>query len=122
MNIGEETAIAARIPTEPPQPKDRASVASVVAWMCKGVGGPIPESEVLQLAHRKNSAGAHRGRSGRELLHVLVESNSGCGGAEGVCVRGEAVTMVKVVRPFQHLRVEKIENQNRFLIPSGQGE
>jgi non-heme chloroperoxidase len=49
-NVGAEAAIARRIPTGPPAPQDMSSVESVAAWMSKGVGGPIPQAEVRQLA------------------------------------------------------------------------
>ena len=49
-HVGEEAAIAARIPTQAPQPNDMTSVSSVVAWMSRNVGGPIPEAEVRQMA------------------------------------------------------------------------
>jgi pimeloyl-ACP methyl ester carboxylesterase len=49
-HVGEEAAIAARIPTQPSQPHDMTSVSSVVAWMSRNVGGAIPEAEVRQMA------------------------------------------------------------------------
>ena len=49
-NVGAEARIAQRIPSRPPRPEDMQSVQSVTAWMSRGVGGRIPESEVRQLA------------------------------------------------------------------------
>ncbi len=48
--VGEEAAIARRIPARPPQPGDMGSAQSVAEWMSRGAGGRIPESEVRQLA------------------------------------------------------------------------
>ena len=49
-DLGAEADIARRIPTQPGEPPDMSSVQSVMVWMSKGVGGPIPEAEVRQLA------------------------------------------------------------------------
>ena len=49
--IGEEAAIARRIPaTGQMQPEDMASATALARWMSAGLGFPIPESEVRQIA------------------------------------------------------------------------
>jgi non-heme chloroperoxidase len=49
--IGEEGAIARRIPvTNQMRPEDMASAASLTRWMSAGLGFPIPEAEVRQVA------------------------------------------------------------------------
>ena len=50
--IGEEAAIARRIPPSgaPMRPEDMASATALARWMSAGIGFPIPESEVRQIA------------------------------------------------------------------------
>jgi non-heme chloroperoxidase len=49
--IGEEAAIARRIPaTSQMRPEDMASATALARWMSAGLGFPIPESEVRQIA------------------------------------------------------------------------
>ena len=49
-NIGAEGTIARRIPPRPPEPDDLASAQAMTRWASKGIGFPIPESEVRQMA------------------------------------------------------------------------
>jgi len=49
--VGEEAAIARRIPAAAQmRPEDMADAASLARWMSAGLGFPIPESEVRQIA------------------------------------------------------------------------
>lgn len=49
--IAEEAAIARRIPVATQMgPEDRSSAAALTKWMSAGVGFPIPEAEVRQIA------------------------------------------------------------------------
>ena len=51
-NLGAEAAIARRIPAQsrPPDPHAMDNAQSLANWMSKGVGGPVPEAEVRQIA------------------------------------------------------------------------
>lgn len=49
-NITSESAIARRIPPRPPRPQDLASARSMTQWASSGIGFPIPESEIRQMA------------------------------------------------------------------------
>jgi hypothetical protein len=48
-NAGEEGAIAQRIPPRPPQSQDLESARALTQWVSRGVGYPVPESEVRQM-------------------------------------------------------------------------
>ena len=49
-NITSEGAIARRIPPRPPGPQDLESAQSLTQWVSSGIGFPIPESEIRQMA------------------------------------------------------------------------
>jgi len=49
-NVGAEAAIARRIPSRPVQSQAMTSAQALTQWMSAGIGFPIPESEVRQLA------------------------------------------------------------------------
>jgi non-heme chloroperoxidase len=49
-NAGSEGAIARRIPPRAPGPQDLESAESMTRWVSSGIGFPIPEAEIRQLA------------------------------------------------------------------------
>jgi non-heme chloroperoxidase len=49
-NAGAEGAIARRIPPRPPQSQDLESAQALTRWVSRGVGYPVPESEVRQMS------------------------------------------------------------------------
>src|SRR6185295_2952810 len=49
-NAAAESAITRRIPPRQPRPQDLESARALTQWVADGIGFPIPESEIRQMA------------------------------------------------------------------------